>query len=285
LTLTEADNVGLISGSQFKIQIRARNKAGVAGTQDGANEASDASWAGSEFSDYLYNPPKGYCLNAPTKPTDFMRQDPSAAMEPGTIKLRWVGPQTTEDAGGDPEYPNDASRITYEVEGGPSLNTLQPLSSYDSTLSTFTWSVPLGQTWKFRVRTVNVGGITSAWEGPTDFFSGDVPGQPTLQPLTSTIGGQVTVIWDPPIANGGTYITGYLLSYDNPLYNGYTHFNKHTIPDCPDAGTPPATCKVKSTVLTYDFVDQNGGALVTYAVRALNSVGWGPADIQSVTVA
>ena len=97
-----------------------------------------------------------------------------------------------------------------------------------------------------------------------------VPGPPTSDVATKSDSARTgTLTWAPPTFNGGKTITGYRVSR-----NGRD-----------SAGAGPKTVLVSATSRSYTFAKLRAGSWYTLSVRAVNSVGTGPAGSKTITQA
>eukprot|EP00435_Cladocopium_sp_Y103_P053539 s316_g17.t1 len=231
--------LGLVAAEQYKFRVRAVNKMG------------SGTW--SEWSS-LVDPPRGFALDTPTTPTNFGRHsDPAVS---GTIKVGWDAIATVADAGGDA-----VASVTYEVYAGPTTGTMTAQTLGSPTDTFFSKAVTTGTTYYFQMRAVNSAGLGSAYAGPIDLVSAEVPGVPTLDSVTSTTAQQVVMSWTPNANDGNSVILHFLVSNDNFVAD---------------------SVQVANTQTTYTYTLQNSGATVTYYVKAVNSVGESTAASSSV---
>uniref|UniRef100_A0A7S4S4M0 Fibronectin type-III domain-containing protein n=1 Tax=Alexandrium monilatum TaxID=311494 RepID=A0A7S4S4M0_9DINO len=201
----------------------------------------------------LSNAPRGFTLDAPDTPPNFGRHsDPPSA---GTIKLGWDLFTATAETGGDA-----IASITYEVWGG-ATTPLQLLTMTNDQNNHHSETVPDGDTWSFKVRSKNSAGLYSPFSATLSMISAGVPGKTNLTSATSLVPGQVVMSWQAPAFNGDP-ITGYEVSNNN--------FG--------------SAVQVPNVDTSYTFTGQSQGATLTYSVRAVNSVGHGLSDSQSVCV-
>ncbi len=169
----------------------------------------------------------------------------SAAASDGKVTLAWDAP--TDDGG---------SAITgYEYQYSPSGSGWTAVSDVSATVSGLT----NGTTYTFEVRAVN-----SVGEGPASTATATpatVPG--AVGSLSATASdGKVVLGWDAPTDDGGSAITGYEYQY-SPGGSGWT-----------------AVSDVSATVSGL-----TNGTTYTFEVRAVNSVGEGPASTATATPA
>ena len=176
----------------------------------------------------------------PTAPTNV-----SALGGNATATLTWSAP--TSDGG--------AALTGYTVTAvpaGPSCTTLPTTTS-----CTFS-GLTNGTSYTFSVAAINrVGTGPTASDTTTP---ATVPGAPTL--VTATAGNQTaTVLWSPPLSNGGAVITGYVVT------SAPTGF----------------TCAVSTTSCTFSGL--TNGTTYTFTVTATNRVGTGNGTSATATPA
>ena len=172
----------------------------------------------------------------------------SAAAGDGQVVLSWDAPSS--DGG---------SAITgYEYQYSPSGSGWQAVSDVHATVS----GLNNGTEYTFEIRAVNsVGKGAASSTSATPVAPATVPG--TVVNLSATPGdGQVELGWDVPANDGGSAITGYEYQY-SPSGSGWQ-----------------AVSDVHATVSGL-----NNGTEYTFEVRAVNSVGQGPASAASATPA
>jgi len=233
---TAISNVGLVRQRQYKFHVAAVNGMGV-------GEWSE--WAS------LTDAPRGYCLDAPDTPLNPGRHTDTPTA--GKIKLQWDAIADENAAGGD-----DVAGITYEIWAGAVTETLRG----DVSGNTFEQAVTAGEIWKFKIRSKNTGGQTSAFTAVMNMVSAMLPSQPPTLTATSSTVAQVVLVWTVP-QHGGTPITGYEVTNDNFV----------------------TAIQVANTDTTYTMVNQASGNTFTYKVRAVNAVGAGLAQDDDCTVA
>jgi len=233
--------LGMTAANQFKFRAR------------GVNKMGSGTW--SEWSS-LTDAPRGFTLDSPNTPANFGRHSDTAVT--GTIKIGWDA-LTAGDTGGDA-----VGSITYEVYAGPTTGTMTQQTLGSSTDTFYSKAVASGQTYYFQMRAVNSAGLGSAWDGPIGLVSAEVPGQPTIDSISSTTSQQVVIQWSPNAFDGNSVVLNYLVSNDNFASNSVTVVNTQT---------------------DYTYTLQNAGATVIYYVKAVNSVGESTAASASVVVA
>jgi len=230
VTFDAASGVGLVRQRQYKFHVAAVNSMG-------RGEWSE--WAS------LTEAPRGFCLNAPDTPLAPGRH-PDAPTA-GKVKITWTAIADENAAGGD-----DVAAVRYEIWAGAVELTLRGETT-SAGENSFEQAVPSGQTWKFKVRSKNSSGQTSAFTALLNMVSALLPNIPPTLGLSSTTATQVVMTWTVP-TNGGTPITSYEVSNNN-----FATF-----------------ITVANTDTTYTYLAQPAGATVTYSVRARNAVGPGP---------
>eukprot|EP00928_Gymnodinium_smaydae_P022346 TRINITY_DN18808_c0_g1_i1.p1 TRINITY_DN18808_c0_g1~~TRINITY_DN18808_c0_g1_i1.p1 ORF type:complete len:4341 (-),score=787.41 TRINITY_DN18808_c0_g1_i1:161-11695(-) len=218
----------------------------------GRNKMGGGVW--SEWSS-LVDSPRGFTLDDPITPTNFGRHSDPAVI--GAVKLGWDALDNEAKTGGD-----DVAFVKYEVYGGPDVNNMVQLTMTDDSNTYHEQAVPAYTSWYFKMRALNRGGKPSPFTAVKKFTSAEVPAAPASLSLTSTTPGEVNMIWTVPLSNGGATIERYEVTF-----NGFT-----------------LSVQVLNTQTTYTFLGQAQGALLTYSVRAVNSVGAGPAISQDIVV-
>lgn len=170
------------------------------------------------------------------------------------VTLSWVGPSD-----------NGGSSVTGYVVTPFIGSIAQTHVVFNSALTTQTVTgLTNGTSYSFRVAAINAIGT-----GPMSESSGllkpvTVPGAPGSVGVT---GGdaRVTVSWTPPSSNGGTAITGYVVT----PYIG---------------GTAQSSVVFNSTLTTQSIVGLTNGTAYTFRVSAVNVVGGGPQSSPSAAV-
>uniref|UniRef100_A0A7S0A7G0 Fibronectin type-III domain-containing protein n=1 Tax=Pyrodinium bahamense TaxID=73915 RepID=A0A7S0A7G0_9DINO len=235
----------LYENKQYKFRLQAENIMGL------------GIW--SEWTS-LTEAPRGFTLDPPITPRNFGRHTDTPVA--GYVKLSWDAyadyytPPYILETGGD-----QLAHITYEVWGGKT--TLVQLNMTDDQATTHTEAVPAGETWYFKVRGMNSAGLTSPFTATLAMISAEVPGKPNLTSATSTTAGEVVLLWDVPAGITGAPIIRYEVSNDNFV---------------------ASKLEVVNTATSYAFSGQSQGARLTYYVRAVNAVGPGLSDSESVCV-
>ncbi len=139
----------------------------------------------------------------------------------------------------------------------------QPVTSVGGGTSMTVTGLSKGKTYTFTVKAVNAkgAGVESAMSGPV-VVPTTLPGAPTTLGASTAAGGVDSIVasWNPPTDNGGTALTGYVVT---PYVNGVLQ-------------TPATTT---DTVFAVDHV--SAGVPYTFTVHALNSMGNGPESAPS----
>ncbi|WP_157521701.1 DUF7507 domain-containing protein [Herbidospora cretacea] len=160
--------------------------------------------------------------------------------------------------------PNGSPITGYVVT--PYLNGVaQPPVSYPSTATTQTLTgLTAGASYTFTVAAVNAIGTGTASPQSNTVVPYTVPGRPTI---TAATAGDLsaTLTWSPPASNGGSAITGYVVT---PYLNGV-------------AQTPVS---YSSTATTQTVTGLTAGAAYTFTVTAVNAAGPGLPSTPSATV-
>ncbi len=160
--------------------------------------------------------------------------------------------------------PNGSPITGYVVT--PYLNGVaQTPISYPSTATTQTLTgLTAGASYTFTVAVVNAVGTGPASPQSNAVVPYTVPGRPTI---TAATAGDLsaTLTWSPPASNGGSAITGYVVT---PYLNGV-------------AQTPVS---YPSTATTQTVTGLTAGASYTFTVAAVNAAGTGLPSTVSTTV-
>eukprot|EP00929_Paragymnodinium_shiwhaense_P071746 TRINITY_DN36441_c0_g3_i1.p1 TRINITY_DN36441_c0_g3~~TRINITY_DN36441_c0_g3_i1.p1 ORF type:complete len:6381 (-),score=1386.64 TRINITY_DN36441_c0_g3_i1:118-18219(-) len=237
--------------------------------------------------------PRGYTLDKPFAPGSygvsyFGRFDCTTVVIPGcsdvaaagTIKISWSALPTTDRAGGD-----ELANVKYEVWGNYVGLPMQKQVMVDDSLNYHEQSVPVGQQFVFKVRSVN-SGRSSDFSSTITLTSAAKPDPPAAIRLSGNTPQQVSVEWDIPAYHGGASIINYQVSNNN--YADVTAGNPCGGSTQQFAGRPfsclASCCEVPGTATTFVYTGQPSGTTNTYSVRAVNSVGAGLAisDTQAV---
>ena len=178
---------------------------------------------------------------------------------PNSVTLAWTTPTATGDSA------ISGYAIDYATDGGNSWGTL--VASTGSTATSYSvfplWN---GFPYHFRVSAINQQGTGPA--SPVAFATPDLlPGPPTG--VVTTFGDrQVGLSWTPPVANGGTALTGFVITWSSSattgLVSGY------------------ATLGVQAT--SYLVVGLTNGVSYTFTVAGTNAGGTGTASAAVVAV-
>ncbi|UCC93683.1 MAG: fibronectin type III domain-containing protein, partial [Thermoplasmata archaeon] len=183
-------------------------------------------------------------LGTPGPPTGL-----TAANSIDGVLLEWSRPV---DKGG-------ATSLVYRVFRGTSANNLAPLDDvldWDSYLDT---SVSAGEDYHYAVRTVNEIGGLSPLTQPVAISAVLGPGPATN--VSAVRGdGLVFLSWSPPVDDGGSPITGYI------VYRGSTRV------DLPELARP-------GNVLSYSDGSLENGRTYFYLIVAINSIGPGAQSV------
>jgi len=178
---------------------------------------------------------------------------------PNSVTLAWTTPTATGDSA------ISGYAIDYATDGGNSWGTL--VASTESTATSYSVSPLLnGFRYHFRVSAINQQGTGLA--SPVAFATPDfLPGPPTG--VVATFGDrQMGLSWTPPVANGGSTLTGFVITWSSPattgLVSGY------------------ATLGVQAT--SYLVVGLTNGVSYTFTVAGTNAGGTGTASAAVVAV-
>ncbi len=232
-------HTGLTAGTTQYYRVYARNAKGPsAAASNVANATTNAVTA-----------------TAPGAPTGLT----ATASGQTTINLSWTAPTNT---GG-------AAITGYRVEVSPTgtgdtwtnlvLNTNSTATTYAHT------GLTAGTTRHYRVRAINSvdpGAASNVVSATTSLPAATAPGVPTG--LTATASGPTTInlSWTAPSNNGGASITGYRVDISP---NGTDNWNN-------------LVANTQSTATTYTHSGLDANTTRHYRVRAINSVGPGPAS-------
>jgi fibronectin type 3 domain-containing protein len=170
----------------------------------------------------------------------------SATAHGGTVSLSWNAPA------------NGGAAITgYQVLRGTAAGALTPLTGTTTTSWDDSTGTP-GQTYYYAVTATNSAG-TSAPSNTVSAVPTAAPGAPTLSAAAGVDSASLT--WSPP-SDGGSPITSYVVE------RGTSSGSRTDLATLP-AGTT-----------TYTDSQAAAGTTYYYAVRAVNSVGTGPASAE-----
>jgi hypothetical protein len=169
----------------------------------------------------------------------------------GQATLFWTAP--TVDNGS----PITGYAVTPSIDG-----VAQPPVTFDSTATTQTVTgLTNGSPYTFTVAAINAFG-TGANSAPSNPVTpATVPGAPTIGNVTAR-NEAVTASWSRPVSDGGSPITGYVVT---PSIDGVTQ--------------PPVT--FDSTATTQTVTGLVNGVTYTFTVAAINAVGAGPESAHS----
>ena len=222
---------GLTNGSEYDVRVRAVNSEG------------DGPWATSSGTPAVP-------VTVPGAPTIG-----SVTIGNGTLTLSWTAPANTGGAqitSYDVQYKltsADTSAWTAVLRSG--TVTTQAISSLTN-----------GSAYDVRVRAVNSeGGGNWATDSGTPAAPTTVPGAPTIDSITSG-NGRLTVNWRPPVSDGGSAITGYLVEWKLSTATSW--------PGTADKGASDRSHRI--TGLTNE-------SLYDLRVTARNAVGGTPSDV------
>jgi len=199
-----------------------------------------------------------WTLNQPFSVVVTRSTDPAVA---GAIKISWDPHTADEAAGGE-----DVSNLIYEVWGAYTGQTATKLTEVNGITGPFEYTkgdVTIGASYDFYVVVRNSAGKRSEFSYARRLISASVPGQVRSLDLESVQANTVNAKWLPPESNGGSPITHYL------AYFGTQVQPYDTVPNL---------------ILTKTFIDQPGGATVSYYVAAVNSVGVGEPAVRDIKV-
>ena len=178
---------------------------------------------------------------------------------PSSVTLAWTIPTATGDS------PIFGYAIDLSVDGGNSWGS--PVTSTGSTVTSYSLSgLHNGYPYHFRVSAINQQGTGPA--SSVAFATPDLlPGPPTGVVATSG-DRQVGLSWTPPVANGGTALTGFVITWSSSettgLVSGY------------------ATLGVQAT--SYLVVGLTNGVPYTFTVAGTNAGGTGTSSAAVVAV-
>jgi hypothetical protein len=172
----------------------------------------------------------------------------------GQVSLSWTAPAN-----------NGGSPITGYVVTPYVSGTAQSARTFNSTAITQTITGLInGTAYTFKVAARNAVGAGPQSSQSAAVTPRTVPGAPTG--VTGTAGnGQVGLSWTAPASNGGSPITGYVVT---PYVNG----------------TAQSARTFDSTATTQTITGLTNGTAYTFRVAALNAAGAGPQSSQSAAV-
>ena len=158
---------------------------------------------------------------------------------------------------------NGGSSITGYVVTPYIGATAQTATTVGTVLTTTITGLTNGTTYTFRVAAINSVGTGSQSANSNAVTPATVPGAPTIG--TATPGNaQATVTWSAPASNGGSSITGYVVT--------------------PYIGATAQTATTVGTVLTTTITGLTNGTTYTFRVAAINGVGTGSQSANSNAV-
>ncbi len=221
---------GLTGGSSYTFTVSALNALGISDSSGRSNSVTIPS--------------------VPTAPTNA-----AAAVQPnGTVTVSWTDPT------------NSGSPVTgYTVIPSPACPgcTGMSVSSGTATSSTI-GGLTSGAAYTFTVTATNAIGTSTPSSASNSVTTPTVPGAPAIG--TATAGtAQATVKWTAPVSNGGSAITGYVVT-----------------PYIGSAAQTPQT--FVSTATTEVVTGLTNGTAYTFTVAAVNAVGTGGASAASNAV-
>lgn len=227
-TTTTQTVTGLSNGTCYTFQVVATNSvgSGAAGTSNSACPAT-----------------------SPGAPTNV-----SATGGNAQATLSWIAPAS-----------NGGSPITGYVVTPYISNVAQTATTFNSNATTETVAGLMnGTTYTFTVAAINAAGTGPASSPSNTVTPATVPGAPTGVTVSGG-NAQVTLTWTAPSSNGGSAITGYLVT--------------------PYIGTTAQTATTfNSTATTETVTGLTNGTAYTFTVAAINGVGTGAASAQSASV-
>ena len=180
---------------------------------------------------------------------------PTAVRGNGQATVSWTAPSN----GG---APITSYALEYSSDSGTSWTSWS--TSIATTSATVT-GLPNGTAYTFRVSATNSAGTSAFSSASTAVTPATVPGAPTA---LTVIGGnaQVAASWTPPVSNGGSAITDYLVEYSS------------------DAGTTWSTfTRAASTATSATITGLTNGNNYVVRVSAINATGTGAASATSAS--
>lgn len=258
---------GLTSLQQFKFRVRAVNVVGYGHWSEWSSLSEAAS---------------GFCLDAPATPSNLRRH--SDAPMAGFVKLEWNALVSEHEAGG-----GGLAHVTYEVWGGPSA--LVRLKIVNAAATAHNQSVPIGQSWRFKVRSMGQGGRTSFFSSQISLDCAGLPNNPKLIRVTSKHPWEVVLFWEEPDYNGAP-ILGYEVSNDGfqdvvvelggavrqYMFTGMPSDERPTAANCSEANGPngsTSNCSQVNDSSRHTSLPTLQPRERRYSVRAVSALGRG----------
>ncbi len=160
---------------------------------------------------------------------------------------------------------NGGSAVTGYVITPYKAGVAQATQTFNTTATTDTAiGLTNGSSYTFTVAAINIAGTGTASGQSNAVIPATVPGAPTIG--TATFGNaSATVTWTAPGNNGGSAVTGYVIT---PY----------------KAGVAQATQTFNTTATTDTVIGLTNGSSYTFTVAAINGVGTGTASAQSNAV-
>jgi len=263
MTLNSSSWSGLTPGGRYRAAVRAASGIGI------------SAW--SEWSS-LDATPSGYCLSVPLAPTG-LRRDPAVLVRAGRLQLAWDAVNSPDQAGGDDPIEGG---VYYEIWGKPNPDWAN--SSWRSLLTFATHQLdPLGigpmvplpaaamvdtypetpvtSSWVLKLRVRNKNLAYGPFGSQIRLSTGQLASAPRSLTAGFAPNGKVELRWKLPQANGYTPLLKYEARCNQGSWSEVDVTSlSHVLQDMPAAG--PATCEV----------------------RAVNSVGPGPAVSTSIAI-
>jgi titin len=219
-TSTSQTLTGLTNGTAYTFRVAAINGVGTGNQSNASNAVTPA--------------------GLPSAPTIG-----TASGDDGQATVRWAAPST-----------NGGSSITGYVVTPYIGSAAQPPQSFNSTAtSQAVTGLTNGVSYSFRVAAITAAGTGPQSNASNVVIPAGLPGAPSIYAATPG-DGQVTLSWDAPADDGGSPITGYVVT----PYIGFNAQPSETF----DAGT---------TQTVYDLTN---GTKYGFTVGAINDVGTGP---------
>ncbi len=228
-TATTETATGLTNGTAYTFTVAAINGVGTGAQSAASNPATPATKPG-----------------VPTIGT--------ATAGPGSATVTWTAPAS-----------NGGAAITGYVVTPYKAGVAQTAQTFNSAATTETATGLANNTaYTFTVAAINVMGTGAASAQSNSVTTPTTPGAPTIGTATAGVG-SATVTWTAPVSNGGSAITGYVVTpYKAGVAQTAQTFNS-------TATTETATALANNTAYTF-------------TVAAINGVGTGAASAQSNSV-